>query len=287
MNSVDTIEKLREWRKAAPCPVVLVPTMGALHQGHAALVREARRAAGNNGSVVVSIFVNPLQFGPGEDFERYPRALESDLGICEESGAALVFAPAARELYAADRSIRICEGSLSRALCGASRPGHFEGVCTVVAKLFNLVQPHVAVFGKKDYQQLAIIRRMVRDLDFPVAIRGMETVREADGLAMSSRNQYLSEAERAQAVVLFRALKRAADAWAGSVTGAQRLRELVLDEIRTGAPLGRVDYVSIVDSRSLQPIDVVHDHGLVALAVWFGKTRLIDNVELHREESHG
>lgn len=287
MNSVDTIEKLRSWRHAAPGPVVLVPTMGALHQGHAALVREARRMAGNTGSVVVSIFVNPLQFGPGEDFERYPRAMASDLGICEESRADLVFAPAARELYAGDRSIRICEGSLSRALCGASRPGHFEGVCTVVAKLFNLVQPHVALFGKKDYQQLAIIRRMVRDLDFPVAIHGMETVREADGLAMSSRNQYLSEAERAQAPALFRALKRAADAWSGGVTGAQRLREMVLDEIRTRAPLGQVDYVSIVDSRSLQPIDVVHDCGLVGLAVWFGKARLIDNVELHREESHG
>lgn len=287
MITFATLDKLRAWRASAAAPVALVPTMGALHEGHATLVREARTRAGENGAVVASIFVNPLQFGPGEDFGQYPRTLDADLAICEQNGADIVFAPAAGQLYADDASIRIIETKLSQVMCGASRPGHFDGVCTVVAKLFNIVQPHLAVFGKKDYQQLAIVRRLARDLDFPVTIQAIETVREADGLAMSSRNRYLSLEERTQATALFRALNRAAEAWRSGVSGAKNLREIVLDEIRTGAPLGRVDYVSVVDSRSLAAVDVVHDQGLIALAVYFGKARLIDNIELHRDQSGG
>ncbi len=207
MNVINNIRQLRSWstiNKGTRC--VFVPTMGALHDGHAALIRAAREIAGQNGNVAVSIFVNPLQFGPGEDFSKYPRTLIEDLGLCRDNGADMIFAPKAEELYPTDRSIALYETSLSQLLCGASRPGHFEGVCTIVAKLFNLVQCDDAVFGKKDYQQFAIIRRLVRDLDFNVVLHGIETVREADGLAMSSRNRYMSPEERAQAPALRTAL---------------------------------------------------------------------------------
>ena len=210
MNVINNIRQLRAWtsvNRGTRC--VFVPTMGALHEGHAALVRTAREIAGPGGNVLVSIFVNPLQFGPNEDFSKYPRTLIEDLSICRDNGADAIFVPKAEDLYPTDRSIQLTETQLSRRLCGASRPGHFDGVCTVVAKLFNLVQPDDAVFGKKDYQQLAIIRRLVRDLDFNVVIHGVDTVREADGLAMSSRNRYLTPEERAQAPTLRRALLQA------------------------------------------------------------------------------
>lgn len=283
----DTVAALREWRRSGTAKVHFVPTMGALHAGHAALVREARRLAGGDGRVAVSIFVNPLQFGPNEDLDRYPRTLAADLAMCADAGADVVFAPAVKEVYFDDRSIQVTEASLSGVLCGASRPGHFNGVCTVVAKLFNLVQPDEAVFGKKDYQQLAIIRRLVRDLDFPVVIRGVETVREADGLAMSSRNRYLSPEERAQAPALRSSLAKAHEAWRTGTSESARLLDIVVGELAAAAPLGLVDYVSVADSRTLRPLDVVPDHGLIALAVFFGKTRLIDNIELHREQSGG
>ena len=199
----------REFRAKASRPVVLVPTMGALHAGHAALIRHARKLAGAKGSVVVSVFVNPIQFGPNEDFGKYPRSWKRDLDVCERSGADLVFRPSAEQMYRGDRSVFVEESSLSRFLCGASRPGHFRGVCTVVAKLFLIVRPDVAIFGEKDWQQLAIIRRMVRDLDFPIRIVGHPTVRERDGLAMSSRNKYLEGSLRAQATALSRAIRLA------------------------------------------------------------------------------
>src|SRR5437763_15751797 len=183
---------------------VLVPTMGALHRGHLELIRLARERAGNHGEVAVSIFVNPLQFEPGSDFEKYPRPEPTDEKFCEDGGVNLLFRP--REMYFDDRSVYVEETQLSAGLCGAARPGHFRGVCTVVTKLFNLLAPTAAVFGQKDYQQLAIIRRMVRDLNFPVEIIGVPTLREADGLALSSRNQYLNTDERAQATVLYRAM---------------------------------------------------------------------------------
>lgn len=281
MTLIETVHDLRQWRrKAGNHRVILVPTMGALHEGHTTLIRAARQMAGNHGQVAVSIFVNPLQFGPNEDFERYPRDLNDDLEKCREAGADIVFAPAVKEVYHEDRSIKIIETSLSTKLCGASRPGHFDGVCTVVAKLFNLFQPDDAVFGKKDFQQLAIIRRLVRDLDMPVTLHGIETVREDDGLAMSSRNRYLSPEERRQAPALRQALLAAHEARRQGVTGAQRLAELIREHLATNAPLGRIDYVELADARTLEPVSVVQDHGLAAIAVIFDKARLIDNIEL-------
>lgn len=281
MTLTETVKDLRAWRKAAG-KVYFVPTMGALHEGHATLIREARKLAGSEATVAASIFVNPLQFGPNEDFDRYPRTLEPDLALCQEAGADMVFAPSVKEVYFPDRSIKILETSLSNVLCGASRPGHFDGVCTVVAKLFNLVQPDVSFFGKKDYQQLAIIRRLVRDLDIPVEVQGVETVRESDGLAMSSRNRYLSAAERAQAPALHGALSLAHEAWQSGVTGSRRLLEIIHQHLATNATLGRKDYITIVDRHTLQPLDIVKNDGLIALAVFFDKARLIDNIELVR-----
>jgi pantoate--beta-alanine ligase len=255
--------------------------MGALHEGHAALIRAARELAGQAGNVIVSIFVNPTQFGPGEDFSKYPRTLIEDLGLCRDNGADAIFAPKAEDLYLADRSIQLFETSLSKTLCGASRPGHFDGVCTIVAKLFNLVQPDDAVFGKKDYQQLAIIRRLVRDLDFNVVIHGIETVREADGLAMSSRNRYLTEEARAQAPVLRAALMKAREAYVkGGERDGKALQRRVLDQIAAEAPAVRVDYVEVVDAATLQTPTEATELVLIAVAVFFGSARLIDNIEL-------
>lgn len=279
MKHIDRVADLRDWRCCAG-RVVFVPTMGALHEGHAALVREARRLAGPEGRVAVSIFVNPLQFGPNEDFSRYPRTLEADLAICAAAGADLVFSPPVDEVYSADRSIQVSESRLSRVLCGASRPGHFDGVCTVVAKLFNLVQPDDAVFGKKDYQQLAILRRLVRDLDFPVQLHGLDTVREPDGLALSSRNRYLSAEERAQAPALQAALQAARAAWRSGVTDPEALLAGVRDHLATAAPLGRIDYAALVNRHTLEPQTQADAEGLLALAVFFGRARLIDNLEL-------
>ena len=282
MNIINNVRQLRSWtsiNRGTRC--VFVPTMGALHEGHAALIRAARELAGQAGNVIVSIFVNPTQFGPGEDFSKYPRTLIEDLGICRDNGADAIFAPKAEDLYLADRSIQLFETSLSKTLCGASRPGHFDGVCTIVAKLFNLVQPDDAVFGKKDYQQLAIIRRLVRDLDFNVVIHGIETVREADGLAMSSRNRYLTEEERAQAPVLCAALMKAREAYVkGGERDGKALQRLVLDQIAAEAPAGRVDYVEVVDAATLQTPTEATELVLIAVAVFFGSARLIDNIEL-------
>jgi pantoate--beta-alanine ligase len=278
MKHLQRIADLRDWRRQAG-RVVFVPTMGALHEGHAALVRAARRLAGLDGQVAVSIFVNPLQFGPNEDFDRYPRTLEADLALCAASGANLVFAPPVDEVYHPDRSIQVLESRLSRVLCGASRPGHFDGVCTVVAKLFNLVQPDDAIFGKKDYQQLAILRRLVRDLDFPVHIHGVDTVREADGLALSSRNRYLSPEERAQAPALQAALQLARTAWLGGETDAAALLARVRSHLATAAPLGRIDYAELVNRHTLESQAAADAESLLALAVFFGRARLIDNLE--------
>ena len=265
------------WRRSGR-RVVLVPTMGALHVGHLALVDRARRAAGRAGVVVVSIFINPLQFGPKEDLSRYPRPLTRDLAYCRARGVDVVFHPdRPGAMYAPDHSVEVNETRLSGGLCGRSRPGHFRGVCTVVAKLFHLVQPDAAVFGMKDYQQLAIVRRMVRDLDFPVRILPHPTEREPDGLARSSRNAYLSADERAQAPAVRRALLAAA-ALAG--TGERRavaLREAMVAEIVARAPLARVDYLEVVDAENLEPVDVLRSPTLLAAAVFFGNTRLIDN----------
>lgn len=250
--------------------------MGALHGGHLALIRRARTLAGANGTVIVSIFVNPAQFGPGEDFSKYPRPFAQDARLCREHGADLLFAPDAGQMDAPDHSVFVDENSLGAVLCGAARPGHFRGVCTVVAKLFNIVAPDVAVFGTKDFQQLAIIKRMVRDLNFAVKIVPVETVREPDGVALSSRNRYLSRAERAQAPVIRRALL-AAKAAAGTGSSPVALKRLVAGII-SEAPLAKTDYVEVLDAETLRPVSRGTQGVVIAAAVFFGKTRLIDNV---------
>jgi pantoate--beta-alanine ligase len=253
--------------------------MGALHEGHLSLIRRARQLAGPKGTVAVSIFVNPAQFGPKEDLSRYPRPLAEDMAQCRATGVDLLFLPDAEAFYAPDHSTWVDESLLSTGLCGASRPGHFRGVCTVVAKLFNLVAPDTAVFGKKDAQQLAVIRRMVRDLDFQVKIVGVETHRERDGLAMSSRNRYLSSEERAQAPVLRRALLEARSAARAGGTSPAKLRTRVMKTIQK-VPLARMDYVEAVDAETLGQPTAKTRKLLMAVAVYFGKTRLIDNLEI-------
>jgi pantoate--beta-alanine ligase len=253
--------------------------MGALHKAHFELIQIAREHAGRDGEVVVSIFVNPLQFEPGADYERYPRPEKADEEFCRDDGADLLFRPTPAEMYADDRSIYVEETSLSQSLEGKSRPGHFRGVCTVVAKLFNILSPGVAVFGEKDFQQLAIIRRMVRDLNFDIEIVGAPTIRETDGLACSSRNQYLSAEEREQAPMLHKALQKASDLVRGGEASAARIVSAVR-ELICQARLARIDYADVVDAETLQPVEFVRQNSLLALAVFFGKTRLIDNIRL-------
>jgi pantoate--beta-alanine ligase len=268
---------LRARRTAGP--VVLVPTMGALHDGHASLIREARRQGGDDGTVVTTIFVNPTQFGPNEDFAVYPRTPEEDAGLAASHGTDLLFSPEVAAMYAPDASTRVNEEMVSLPLCGASRPGHFSGVCTVVAKLFNIIQPDLAIFGKKDRQQLAVIRRMVRDLDIPVGILGADTVREDDGLAMSSRNRRLDPVSRAQAPAIRRGLLAAAGALAAGETDATRLLSLAREPI-AGCSMARIDYLEIVDDETLAPLSTVDRPAFLAAAVFFGPVRLIDNIDL-------
>jgi len=255
---------------------VLVPTMGALHKAHGEMVRVAREHAGYDGEVVLSIFVNPLQFEPGSDYERYPRPEKTDEEFCRNVGVDFLFRPSVAEMYADDRSVFVEESSLSSSLEGRSRPGHFRGVCTVVAKLFNILSADVALFGEKDFQQLVIVRRMVRDLNFKTNIIAVPTLREEDGLACSSRNQFLSSEERKQAMVLYKALRAAANAGNKSATEIVDLVSKVIAE----APLARIDYVELVDAETLQQVETVRPNSLLALAVFFGKTRLIDNIRL-------
>src|SRR5256886_9291783 len=244
---------------------VLVPTMGALHKAHGELIRVARDKAEKDGEVAVSIFVNPLQFEPGSDYERYPRPEKEDEEFCRKLDVDLLFRPSAAEIYADDRSVFVEENSLSNVLEGKSRPGHFRGVSTVVAKLFNILQPNAAVFGEKDFQQLAIIRRMVRDLNYKIAIIAVPTVREEDGLACSSRNAYLNPEERKQAAVLRKALLAARDS---NKKSAKEVVDLARKTITT-APLARIDYVELADVQTLQSIDSVKPNSLLAVAVYF------------------
>jgi pantoate--beta-alanine ligase len=255
---------------------VLVPTMGALHKAHGELIRVARDAAAEDGEVAVSIFVNPLQFEPGADYNRYPRPEKADEEFCRSAGVDLLFRPSAEEVYPMDRSTFVEETSLSSTLEGKSRPGHFRGVCTVVAKLFNILAPDAAVFGEKDFQQLAVIRRMVRDLNFNIDIIAVPTVREEDGLACSSRNQYLNPEERKQAAVLHKALMAAKNIGKKSASDVVALARTIINE----APLARVDYVEVADSETLKPVEIVTANSALLLAVFFGNTRLIDNIRL-------
>jgi pantoate--beta-alanine ligase len=285
MRTIRKIAKMQrlalEWRRERG-PTVVVPTMGYLHEGHQSLVCRARKKAGEAGKVVVTIFVNRTQFGPGEDYRRYPRDERRDLRLCRECGADVVFLPDDAEMYDAQRgsefSSYVEETALARGMEADSRPMHFKGVATVVAKLFNIVMPDIAVFGAKDFQQAAVIRRMARDLNFPVKIDVAPTVREADGLAMSSRNAYLTPDERAQATVLIRALGLARDAIrrTESTIAASRLKQRVA-KLVSSEPFARLDYVEFFDPDTLKPIRQVGKGAQMALAVFFGKTRLIDN----------
>lgn len=257
--------------------ISFVPTMGYLHDGHRSLIRKGRKTGD---LLVVSIFVNPAQFGEGEDFERYPRDEERDSCILEEEGVDILFLPSAKEMYPQGYQTYIDVEKLSLGLCGASRPGHFRGVATVVAKLFNIVRPDLAVFGEKDYQQLAVIRRMVSDLNFDIDIIGMPVVRENDGLAMSSRNSYLSGDERGKALSLFRSLKRGKELFSSGVRESGKILKEAEREIPEGV---ETEYMDIRDTETLDPVDTIEDKALLAIAARVGNTRLIDNTILKEE----
>ncbi len=283
--SVAAMQRLaRQWRRRG-VRVGFVPTMGYLHEGHLSLVHAARRRVGTGGVVVVSIYVNPTQFAPHEDLARYPRDLARDRRLCRQAGVDVLFVPTDAEMYprppGAEFSTYVVEEVLSRGMEGASRPTHFRGVTTVVAKLFNLVLPDVAVFGAKDYQQAAVVRRMVRDLNFPIEIVVAPTVREPDGLAMSSRNQYLDAVTRPQASVLWQALEAVRQRVRAAPGGipAGRLARLVSACVGR-APAARLDYVAFFDPETLQPLRTVRRGAHMALAVFLGGTRLIDNARL-------
>jgi pantoate--beta-alanine ligase len=279
MLQARTVEELRgvvrRWRQGGE-RIGFVPTMGALHEGHLSLVTLARSRADR---VVASVFVNPTQFGPGEDFGRYPRQPEKDAAMLAEAGCDLLFLPEVETMYPPGNTIYIDLGAPSEGLEGHFRPGHFRGVATVVAVLFNLVQPDVAVFGEKDAQQLAVVKKLVRDLQFPIEIVPGPTVREEDGLAMSSRNAYLSAEERKAAAVLHRALRAAETAIAAGERRGDEIRR-ILSEMLNSEPLARVEYAEVVDAESFRPLDTLRGRLVLPLAVRVGGTRLIDNLQL-------
>ena len=259
--------------------IVFVPTMGFLHEGHASLLSEGRK---RGDILVLSIFVNPIQFGPNEDLDRYPRNLDGDCTIARECGVDIVFTPTAAEMYPSGFQTAIRVKELALPLCGASRPGHFDGVATVVAKLFNIVQPDVALFGNKDFQQLAIIRRMTIDLSLPVEIVGMPIIRESDGLAMSSRNAYLSPEQRQCALCLSRAIRTIRDLYVSGEERVEILSTVARDLIQTESA-AEIDYLEFRDAGTLEPVTIARDTTLLALAVKIGSTRLIDNTLLGEE----
>ncbi|HEY8819743.1 MAG TPA: pantoate--beta-alanine ligase [Dehalococcoidia bacterium] len=270
------IDGVRAWRRSLSGSVGVVPTMGYLHEGHISLVDRARA---ENDHVAVTIFVNPTQFGPREDLASYPRDLDGDLRLLEQTGVDLVFTPEAAEVYPPDFDTWVDPGGIANRLEGSSRPGHFRGVATVVLKLLNIIAPDRAYFGQKDAQQLRVIKQMVRDLNVPVNVIGLPIVREADGLAMSSRNAYLSDRERQAALVLSQALRRVAEALHSGVTDARQLRGLA-EALINAQPLASLEYVSVADGETLDELEAADTGALVSLAVRIGKTRLIDNVSL-------
>jgi pantoate--beta-alanine ligase len=276
VKTVQGIRQAAAHARGAGKAIGLVPTMGALHAGHLSLIRAAR--AGTD-FVVVSLFVNPLQFGPHEDLARYPRPFERDAELCLAEGVDELFAPEPAEVYPAGFGTTVEVAGLSEVLEGASRPGHFRGVATVVLKLFNMVQPDVAYFGQKDAQQVCVIRQMVRDLDVPVRLEICPTVREPDGLALSSRNQYLDADQRRQAVVLNHMLHEAKGRIDAGERRAEAVRQAMLARLAE-APAARLDYAAVVDAATLRPLERLHGDVLIALAVYFGSTRLIDNLPL-------
>ena len=276
IETIETISRLRGWRSGVPADtnVALVPTMGALHAGHGALIDAARH---DGGVVAVSIFVNPLQFNNKDDLARYPRTLDADLAFCRERGVAIVFAPSATEVYPQPPECSVDVGRLADHLCGPFRPGHFRGVATVVLKLFEMVRPDRAYFGEKDAQQLAIVRRLVADFNLPVAVVGVPTVREADGLAMSSRNRHLNAEERRLAACLYQALLQARD----RISGGEKRPSAIVQAASAAIPRSdtlKLEYLEIVDPETMQPVEIVDGPVRVAAALWVGATRLIDNL---------
>ncbi len=263
---------IKAWKRDG-LSVGYVPTMGALHEGHESLIK---RAVEKNDKVVVSVFVNPTQFGPNEDYDSYPRNINKDLELCINAGAAIVFNPEPSEMYYGDKSTSVSVSGLTSVLCGAKRPGHFDGVCLVVSKFLNIVTPDKAYFGEKDAQQVAVIKRMVRDLNIDVEIVACPIIREEDGLAKSSRNTYLSKDERKAALVLSRSLEIAKDALRKGERNANNIKNSI-KEVLNSEPLAKIDYVEIVDSDSLKNVEIIERNVLIPIAVYIGKTRLIDN----------
>ncbi|MCD6188331.1 MAG: pantoate--beta-alanine ligase [Desulfuromusa sp.] len=282
MNIIKSIDEMKQWVatvRIAGETISFVPTMGFLHQGHLSLLDEGRK---RGDKLVLSIFVNPTQFGQGEDFEDYPRGLEQDSQLAQQAGVDVIFAPEAKQMYPSGYATYVDVEGITNTLCGTSRPGHFRGVCTVVSKLFNIVQPHNAIFGSKDFQQLAVIKRMTLDLNLPVEIIGMPIFREADGLAMSSRNVYLSPDQRKQALVLSRSLQRAKEMVSSGETGCdviiRQLKMLIEQQ-----PDARIDYIQICHQLTLEDQTHVDADSVLLLAVYVGKPRLIDNGFLQAE----
>ncbi|AJD31597.1 pantoate--beta-alanine ligase [Clostridium sporogenes] len=276
MNIVHTIKDvkrvIKKWEDEN-LSIGYVPTMGYLHEGHASLIKKARE---ENDRVVVSIFVNQIQFGPNEDYSTYPRDLTKDSSLCYEFGADLIFNPEASEMYPNKMYSHVNVNILTENLCGEKRPGHFQGVCTVLTKFFNIITPTRAYFGEKDAQQLAVVKKMVQDLNFPIKIIGCPIIRESDGLAKSSRNIYLSEEERKSALVLNKSLKEALNALNHGERNLNNIKKIIVNMINK-EPLTKIDYVNIVDSANLQPVEEIQSSILIAIAVYIGKTRLIDN----------
>ena len=275
MKIISTIKELSILEKSKP--VILVPTMGALHDGHRKLIKEGKSLSRNGGTLVVSIYVNPIQFNNEEDLEKYPRTFNEDRKVCEEEGVDIIFLPKDSEMYPDQPLTKVTENTLSKKLCGLKSPGHFDGVCTVVAKLFNIIKPHTAVFGKKDYQQLSIIKQLVTDLNYAIEILPVETHREPNGLAMSSRNQHLNLEEKEKSGTIYKALCAMAES---EKTVSQEIIALGRSIIEKESQTIKIEYIEIVDRTRLDKLDIINKPALAAIAVIIGKTRLIDNIEI-------
>lgn len=278
MQVIRTIKELSVLEKSKT--VVLVPTMGALHEGHRKLIQEGSTLKTDNVTLVVSIYINPIQFNDAVDLEKYPRTIDEDYKMCEEEGVDIIFMPSDSEMYPSRPSVNVTETSLSKGLCGSKRPGHFDGVCTVVTKLFNLIKPNYAIFGKKDYQQLSVIRQLVKDLNYDIKIVAVDTQREVNGLAISSRNQQLTTKEKEKSAVIYKALNAMAKS---SRTVSSEIIDLGKSILEEESKCIHIDYIEIVDRTNLNKLEIIDRPALAAIAVKVGKTRLIDNIEIDFE----
>ena len=286
MIHIASIEKLLAERAKFAKPVVIIPTMGALHEGHLSLLKQGRKIVGEKGTVVCSVFVNPIQFDKKDDLINYPRTLERDLSVCEDAGVDVVFSPEAAKMFHADASVVVGESLLSTTLCGASRKGHFDGVCTIVLKLANLVQPQSMIFGEKDFQQVAVVKRMVRDLNVPVSIEVGETVREEGGLALSSRNERLSEKGRKDASVIFKTLKAVAQALESGELAPEGCISFFEKELSKVKTVTRLDYVELVHDETMQQVDNSYrGRAVLGVAIFFEQVRLIDHISVDMSQA--